>query len=58
MEEWGQPQLPQAAGRLRHPERPGVFEQAKADAGTLAETVEIGGERAHEMETVKDAELN
>lgn len=32
-----------------------VFKQAKADAETWAETVETGGERAREMETVKDA---
>jgi integrase len=32
-----------------------VFKQAKADAETWAETVETGGERARDMETVKDA---
>lgn len=32
-----------------------VFKQAKADAEAWAETVETGGERAHDMETVKDA---
>jgi len=32
-----------------------VFNQAKADAETWAETVETGGERAPDMETVKDA---
>jgi len=32
-----------------------VFKQAKADAEAWAETVETGGERAREMETVKDA---
>lgn len=32
-----------------------VFNQAKADAEAWAETVETGGERARDMETVKDA---
>lgn len=32
-----------------------VFKQAKADAEAWAETVETGGERAREMDTVKDA---
>jgi integrase len=32
-----------------------VFKQAKADAEAWAETVETGGERARDMETVKDA---
>ncbi len=32
-----------------------VFKQAKADAETWAETVETGGERARDMDTVKDA---
>ena len=32
-----------------------IFKQAKADAETWAEMVESGGERAREMETVKDA---
>ena len=32
-----------------------VFKQAKADAESWAETVETGGERAREMETVRDA---
>jgi integrase len=32
-----------------------VFKQAKADAEMWAETVETGGERAREMETVKNA---
>ena len=32
-----------------------VFKQAKTDAETWAETVETGGERARDMETVKDA---
>lgn len=32
-----------------------VFKQAKADAEVWAETVETGGERARDMETVKDA---
>ena len=32
-----------------------VFKQAKADAETWAETVETGGERARDIETVKDA---
>lgn len=32
-----------------------VFKQAKADAEAWAETVETGGERAREIETVKDA---
>ena len=32
-----------------------VYKQAKADAETWAETVETGGERARDMETVKDA---
>ena len=33
----------------------GVFKQAKADAEAWAELVEAGGERASDMETVKDA---
>ena len=32
-----------------------VFKQARTDAETWAETVETGGERARDMETVKDA---
>ena len=32
-----------------------VFKQAKADAETWAEAVESGGERSHDMVTVKDA---
>ncbi len=32
-----------------------VFKQAKADAEAWAETVETGGERARDMETIKDA---
>jgi integrase len=32
-----------------------VFKQAKADAEAWAETVETGGERARDLETVKDA---
>jgi integrase len=32
-----------------------VFKQAKADAEAWAETVETGGERARDMDTVKDA---
>lgn len=32
-----------------------VFKQAKADAEAWAETVETGGERSRDMETVKDA---
>lgn len=32
-----------------------VFKQAKVDAESWAETVETGGERARDMETVKDA---